>query len=123
MQDNDVIVESQYNSLCGPKPDFKTAILKLRNNDLEHLLVADLKKLAKKAETSTDMFKKLSNQQTSHSHSKSWNVPLVYHKMMIFCTIAKYLHQKNWKQKVKQPEKLPNYQEPVYTKDKEIETL
>ena len=42
---------------------------------------------------------------------------------MIFCTMAKYLHQTIWKQKVKQPEKLPNYQEPVYTKDKEIETL
>ena len=64
------IVQLQYVSLCGPKPGSKTAMQKLKNIDLEHLLGDDLKKAAKKAKTSNDMFKKSTNHHSGSSHSK-----------------------------------------------------
>ena len=67
------IVQLQYVSLCGPKPGSKTAMQKLKNIDLEHLLGDDLKKAAKKAKTSL-------------------NFPPADHKIRIFCTMATKLH-------------------------------
>lgn len=43
---------------------------KLENIDSEHLLGDDLKKGAKKAETSNGMFERPSNQNSSRRHSK-----------------------------------------------------
>ena len=65
------VVESQYVSLCGPKPGSKTAMEKPTNTDSEHLLEDDLKKAAKKAKTSNNMFKKSpSHHSSSNNHSK-----------------------------------------------------
>ena len=64
------IAQLQYVSLCGPKPGSKTAMQKLKNIDLEHLLGDDLKKAAKKAKTSNNMFKKSTNHHSSSSDSK-----------------------------------------------------
>ena len=55
------IVESQYVSFCGPKPGSKAAMQNPKNTDPEHLLGNNLKKAAKKAKTSNNMFKKSTN--------------------------------------------------------------
>ena len=60
-RNNISIVESQYVSLCDPKPGSKAAMQKPKNIDSEHLLGDDLKKTANKARTSKGMFKKSSN--------------------------------------------------------------
>ena len=63
------IVESQYVSLCGPKPGSKAVMQKPKNTDSEHLLGGDLKKAVKKVKTS-NMFKKSTNRHSTSSHSK-----------------------------------------------------
>ena len=81
------IVEWQYVSLCGPKPSSKAAMQKSKNADSEHLLGDDLKKAAKKAKTSNNMFKKSTNRHSSsNNHSKfkfpsnrSQNQDFLYH--------------------------------------------
>ena len=55
------IVESHYVSFCGPKPGSKAAMQNPKNTDPEHLLGNNLKKAAKKAKTSNNMFKKSTN--------------------------------------------------------------
>ena len=80
-------IESQYVSLCGPKPGFKAAMQKPKITDSEHLLGDDLKKAAKKAKTSNNMFKKSTNHHSnSNNHSKfkfpsnrSQNQDFLYH--------------------------------------------
>ena len=79
------IVESQYVSLCVPKPGSKAAMQKPKNIDSEHLLGDDLKKAAKEAKTANYMFKKSTNRHSS-SHSKfrfsssrSLNQDFLYH--------------------------------------------
>ena len=81
------IVESQYVSLCGPKPGFKAAMQKPKITDSEHLLGDGLKKAAKKAKTSNNIFKKSTNcHSSSNNHSKfkfpsnrSQNQDFLYH--------------------------------------------
>ena len=80
------IVESQYVSLCDPKPGSKAAMQKPKNLDPEHLLGDDLKKVAKKAKTLNGMFKKSTNHHSSNSYSKfkfpssrSQNQNFLYH--------------------------------------------
>ena len=62
------IVESQYVSLCGPKPGSKAAMQKWKNTYSKHLLGDDMEKAVKKAKTSNNMFKKSTN---CHSNSNN----------------------------------------------------
>ena len=83
------IVESQYVSPCGPKPGSKAAMQKPKNTDLEHLFGDDLKKAAKKAKTSNDMFK-----NSIVVTPQNLFLDLEDHKIRIFCTMATKLHQR-----------------------------
>ena len=104
------IAESQYVAFCGPKPGFKAAMRKPKNIDSEHLLGNNLKKVAKKAKTSNDMFKKSTNHHSSSSHSKfkflssrSQNQDFLYHGHKASSSTQK-------KRRINSQNSRPNYQ-------------
>ena len=86
------IVESHYVSFCGPKPGSKAAMQNPKNTDPEHLLGDNLKKAAKKAKTSNNMFK-MSTNRILIAIIQNLNFSPADHKIRIFCTIATKLHQ------------------------------
>ena len=97
---------------------------KPKNTDSEHLLGDNLKKAAKKAKTSNNMFKKSTNRHSSSNNHSKFKFPSNRSQNQDFVPWPQSFVKQSETQKVQQPEqppKLPD-QEPVCSKDKEIGT-